>query len=74
MGIFGGGSQSRYAPPDLPATPPAPPTPVDKAAEDAAQQTKARLSASRGMGSTLLTGGQGVSTPAMVGGKTLLGQ
>lgn len=57
----------------MPAAPPPPPTPVDKAASDAALQTKARLAASSGFGGTLLTGGQGVSGAANVNQKTLLG-
>lgn len=72
MGIFSS-PQLPYAPP-LPAAPPPPPTPVDKAAEDAAKQTQARLAASSGFGSTLLTGGQGVAAPASTTLKTLLGQ
>jgi hypothetical protein len=73
MGIFSPPSIP-YAPPMMPASPPSPPTPVDKAASDAAERTKAQLAASGGFGSTLLTGGQGVSAPARTGNKTLLGQ
>ena len=50
------------------------PTPVDKAASDAANQTKARLAAAGGVGGTMLTGGQGVTAPAQTTFKTLLGQ
>jgi hypothetical protein len=58
----------------MPAPPPPPPTPVDRAAEDAALRTKAQLAAAGGFGGTIATSGQGVTTPARVQGKTLLGQ
>ena len=58
----------------MPAPPPPPPTPVDKTVEDAAARTKAQLAAAGGFGSTILTGGQGVTTPALTTNKTLLGQ
>ena len=72
MGIFSPPSIP-YAPP-LPAPPPPPPTPVDKTAEDAAARTRAQLAAAGGFGGTILTSGQGVPTPALTTGKTLLGQ
>jgi len=72
MGIFSPPSIP-YAPP-MPALPPPPPTPVDKAASDAAARTKAQLAAAGGFGGTILTGGQGVTTPALTTNKTLLGQ
>jgi hypothetical protein len=72
MGIFSPPSIP-FAPP-MPAPPPPPPTPVDKAAEDAAARTKSQLAAAGGFGSTTLTGGQGVTTPALTTNKTLLGQ
>ena len=53
--------------------PPAPPTPVDKAAEDAASRTRTALAAQAGLGSTNPTGGQGVTAPASLTFKTLLG-
>ncbi len=58
----------------MPALPPPPPTPVDKAATDAAARTKAQLAAAGGFGGTVLTGGQGVTAPALTTNKTLLGQ
>lgn len=61
-----------YIPP-MPTPPPPPPTPVDKGAEDAAKRTQAQLAAAGGFGGTILTGGQGVSGPAMVMNKSLLG-
>jgi hypothetical protein len=57
----------------MPAPPPPPPTPVDKTVEDAANRTKSSLAAAGGFGGTLATGGQGVTGPARVQGKTLLG-
>ena len=57
-----------------PAPPPPPPTPVDKTVEDAAARTKAQFAAAGGFGGTLLTGVQGVTTPALTTNKTLLGQ
>jgi len=73
MGIFSPPSIP-YAPPMMPAPPPPPPTPVDKAATDAAARTRAQLAAASGFGSTIRTGGQGVTTPALTSNKTLLGQ
>lgn len=58
----------------MPAPPPPPPTPVDKASVDAAARTKAQLAAAGGFGGTIATSGQGVTDPAKVQGKTLLGQ
>ena len=73
MGLFSPPSMS-YAPPMMPALPPPPPTPVDKSVEDAAARTEQQLAAASGFGSTLLTVGQGVTTPALTTSKTLLGQ
>jgi len=73
MGIFSGAPSAPYVPP-LPAAPPPAPTPVDQSVVDAANATKARLAASGGYGSNILNGGQGVTAPAAVGQKTLLGQ
>ena len=73
MGIFSPPSIA-YAPPAMPAPPPPPPTPVDQAAEDAAARTRAQLAAAGGLGGTILTSGQGVTTPALTTGKTLLGR
>jgi len=73
MGIFSPPSLP-YAPPMLPAPPSPVPTPVDKAAEEAAARTRAQLAAAGGFGGTLLTGGQGVTGPALVQRKTLLGE
>ena len=74
MGIFSPPS-TPYVPPiaSIPQPPPTP-TPVDKAAEDAAARTKAQLAAQAGYGSTNPTGGQGVTTLASTSYKTLLGQ
>lgn len=59
--------------PQAPSPPPPPPTPVDQAALDAAKQVKAKFAAAGGLGSTLLTGGQGVLDPANTTNKQLLG-
>ena len=74
MGIFSPPQQPAAYVPPLPPAPPPPPTPVDPAAEKAAAETRARYAAAGGFGGTLLTGGQGVASPPMVSGKTLLGQ
>ncbi len=76
MGILTGQAGSYVPPPaiQMPAQPPPPPTPVDKAAEDAAQQTRARLASAGGASGTNVTGGQGVTAPANLSFKTLLGQ
>jgi hypothetical protein len=71
MGLFSSQPQQQYAP--LPAAPAAPPTPVDAGSIAAAQSTKAALAAGGGYGSTILNGGQGITTQAPVAGKTLLG-
>lgn len=69
----GGGAPAPYVPP-MPAPPAPPPTPVDQGAVTAAQQTKQRLAAAGGFGGTVLTGGQGVTAPAVTtNNKTLLG-
>lgn len=71
MGLFSPPA-TPYVPP-MAAPPPSPPTPVDKSVEEAAARTKAQLAAAGGFGGTMLTGGQGVTDPAKVQGKTLLG-
>ncbi len=73
MGIFNTPTPSYYVPPLPPAPPPAP-SPVDPAIVRAAEQTKAKLAASGGYGTTNPTGGQGVTGPAYTTRKTLLGQ
>ena len=71
MGLFSS-PQQQYVPP-IPSAPPPPPSIVDKDVVDAAQRTKTQLAASGGYGGTNTTGGQGVTDPAKVQGKTLLG-
>lgn len=75
MGIFSPPAPA-YVPP-LPAAPPLPPPPAqptDKAVSDAAQATQARARAAAGFASTVRTSGQGVTAPAALAFKTLLGQ
>ncbi len=64
--------------PDMPAAPPPPPPPPNAPTmANAGTQTAAarmRLQPNTGVGSTLLTGGQGLTSPALTGGKALLGQ
>lgn len=64
---------SMPAPPPMPTPPPDPPQMADKAVSDAANGVRAKAAAAQGYGSTLLTGGQGLSTPASTTQKTLLG-
>lgn len=54
--------------------PPPPPNPA--IAANAATSTGARIwgQNNRGFGSTMINGGQGLQSPARIGGKTLLGQ
>ena len=53
--------------------PPPVATEVDPAVQDARERERKRLAAAR-LGSTLLTGGAGLTTPATTAPKTLLGQ
>lgn len=80
--IFGGGGgDSRPAPVQQPPDPPPAPPPVPKK-EDIAPDTKAGEKAmtevkkirKSGRGSTILTGGQGLTDAATTGQKKLLGQ
>jgi hypothetical protein len=57
----------------MPAPPPEPPKPVDRASVEAASRTKAQLAAAGGYGGTIATSGQGDTSSANVQGKTLLG-
>lgn len=65
--------------PETPAAPVLPPAPtVDPAADDAKARAagvlaRRRAAATPGLGSTMLTGPSGVTTPAPVAYKTLLG-
>lgn len=72
MGIFGGSAQQPYIPP-MPQAPAPAPTMVDSAVVDAANRKKSELAAAGGFGGTVATGGQGLTDPAKVAGKTLLG-
>jgi len=54
-------------------TPPDPPQMADDAVSDAANNVRAKAAAVQGYGSTILTGGQGLSTPASTTQKSLLG-
>lgn len=78
MGIFSAPQSTPYVPPQI-AVPPPPPEPVDRAAIDAAAKTRAKAAASAGLGSTLITGGQGDLTAAnttdqrLQGGKQVMG-
>jgi hypothetical protein len=73
MGIFSAPSTPYVPPITTIAAPPPAPTPVDKAAEDAAARTRAQLAAAAGYGATNPTGGQGVPGAAGTSYKTLLG-
>ena len=57
----------------MPAPPPPPPTPVDDAAIAAAKATKSKFAAAGGMGSTLLTGGQGDTSIPYLSRKAVFG-
>lgn len=60
--------------PALPATPaPVDPMAADAKARQAGQLTRRRAAATPGLASTILTGPAGVTTPAPVAYKTLLG-
>jgi hypothetical protein len=63
---------------DKPTPPPAPPPPPNAPtmanANTQALGARQRMMPNSGTGSTLLTGGGGLSSPAITGGKSLLGQ
>jgi len=65
-----------FSSPKAPPIPPAIPQPTeqDQAVVDAMDRERRKRSAQAGMASTLLTGGQGLTTPAPTQQKTLLGQ
>lgn len=70
------GFVSNLLAPKMPAmaTPPAPPTLSDNAAEiDAAQQAERQRRMAAGRASTVLTGGQGLTTEPPTAAKKLLG-
>lgn len=69
-----GGPASPPPIPAMPAPPVDPPQMADKAVSDAATGAKAKAAAARGYASTILTGGQGLETPASTTSKSLLGQ
>lgn len=74
MGLFSGPPSAAAPPPiALPTPPPDPPQLADKAISDAATQAKAKAAAATGYGSTILTGGQGLTDEASTTKKTLLG-
>lgn len=68
--MFGGGKAP--APPPPPPTPPAAPTPADTSVVEAGQKVK--TAAKGGIGSTIATGGGGLSEAATTERKSLLGQ
>lgn len=62
--------------PEAPSAPTAvdsTPTEVDPAVSAAREDEKRRRAAAAGLGSTILTGSQGLAAPATTGQKTLLG-
>jgi len=64
-----------FGSPDLPPPPPPPPNaPTMANANVQAAGARQRSMPNAGVGSTLLTGGQGLSSPAITGGKQLFGQ
>jgi len=58
--------------PPPPAPPPNAPTMANSNVQ--ASGAKARMAPNGGVGSTLLTGGGGLNSPAITGGKALFGQ
>lgn len=67
-----------FSRPSVPAAPPAPPptpvvTPQDPSVLARQDADRQRRAAAMGRASTLLTGGQGIANPNVMGGKTLLG-
>jgi len=57
-----------------PRVPKPPPPPIDASLLDAKRRQREQSKARLGLGSTLLTGGQGVLAPAATESVTLLGQ
>ena len=72
MGLFGG-TPTPYVPP-MPTAPPPPPTMADPMVKQAAQNVQRNAAAASGYGSTIATGGQGVTTYSPTDKKQLLGQ
>ena len=62
----------KMTPPPPPPPPPSPPQMAD--ARTQVMGANQRTRPNTGVGSTLLTGGQGLMSPAITGGKALLGQ
>lgn len=73
MCILGGGAQAAQAPPPPPPMPAAPPTPVDDTVVQAKNDAQQRAMDAAGVGSTVVTGGQGLTTPASTAAKKLTG-
>lgn len=67
--MFGGGG--KQAPPPPPPTPPSTPTPADTSVVDAGAAV--RNAAKGGIGSTIATGGAGLTEEATTNRKSLLG-
>lgn len=69
-----GSSPANAAPPPPPQMPAAPPTPVDEAVIKAKTDAQSKAIAMAGVGSTVVTGGQGLNTPADTAKKKLMGE
>ena len=69
--MFGGGGSSATPPPKPPPVPQPAPTPADTSVVEAGQRVK--TGAKGGIGSTIATGGSGLTTTATTGTKSLLG-
>lgn len=68
------GSPASAAPPPPPQMPAPPPTPVDATVIKAKTDAQEKAIAMAGVGSTVVTGGQGVTTLASTAQKKLLGE
>lgn len=71
--LFGGGNSSTPTVPAVPAPPPPPPMLNSPQGAQAATDARKRAAAANGYGSTLITGPQGLVTPATTGAKELTG-
>jgi hypothetical protein len=71
--ILGGGGSAPAPPPPLPPPPP-PPSPGAAAGINAGADAANRLRERAGAASTIMTGPQGLTTPATTAPKSLLGQ
>lgn len=68
---FGGHAQP--TPPSIPAPPPPPPMLQSPQGAAAADDARRRAAAASGYGGTIMTGPEGITTPATTSAKTLLG-